>query len=114
MNHSCLLPLQREGNLVASQPTISYWFGMRISNAASVNVFVAVTACGADSNPCACRTVALVVAHHDAVPVVVMVPSVIAIDVTLRPFGEPAAGAPKALPVPQDLNPSKPVVEAIA
>lgn len=85
-----------------------------MSNAAKVNVFVAVTACAADSSPCACSEAVPQAAHQEAVPVVVMVPSVIAIDVTLRPLGEPAAGEPKALPAPQDLSPRRPVVEAMA
>jgi hypothetical protein len=72
-----------------------------------VNVFPEVTACVAESAPVARRRefVLSVTAHQPAVCVAVTEPSVIAVVVTLRPFGDPAAGAPTAAPAPKFLLP---------
>lgn len=87
-----------------------------MSKEVSENVLPFVTTWDADSAPCAWKRelVLSVMAHQAAVPVVVIVPSVIAVDETLRPLGEPAAGAPKAPPAAKDLKPNKWVVVACA
>jgi hypothetical protein len=79
-----------------------------MSNAPSENVFPDVTDCDADNDPTASSRVFVlsVIAHFAAVPDPVTDPSVIAALVTLRPFGEPAAGEPNTAPAPQFLFPS--------
>ena len=51
--------------------------------------------------PRACNVDAPQAAHQLAVPLVVTVPSVIATDDTLRPFGEAFAGEPNTPPAPK-------------
>jgi hypothetical protein len=73
---------------------------MRISNQASVNVFVAATTWAGAKVPRAWNVDAQA-AHQLAVPLVVTVPSVIATDDTLPPFGEAFAGEPNTTPAPK-------------
>src|SRR5262245_38979400 len=83
--------------------------GMRIVKEDSVKVLPDVTAWLALNDWCASsrELVLSIAAHHAAVPVVTMVPSVMAVEATKRPLTECVDGEPNAPPAANALLPSE-------